>query len=413
MSSLIKSITKSIPVGSYGLFLALLMLAPTISQPGNAAPVSGGLFSSNGPAGASLITPVAVFGKDNRRFLARKKSPISNKIGLLYNQRTRTLCTAFCLSKSIIGTAAHCLFSKAGRRRQKIRDFTFSIDHRKRSTSSRIAGARIGAADQHVIAGSTRLRVRPPIDATSDWALVRLEKPVCRSGGLEISPIRVSKLIDDAKSRKFFQIAYHRDLKKWQLAHSQPCKVSRQFGKYRWNVVKRDFSRSGNLILHRCDTGGASSGSPLILDTKSGPRIVGINVGTYIQSKILMRNGRVTKRFKARTVANTGVSVLAFSNLVDHLKHATIITRPGPMRQLQTELRNRTLYAGPIDGTYGYLTRAAITQYEKNVNWPVTGLPTAALLKHFQDANLLSTAGVASGTTKVETGGLSQSADKY
>ena len=330
------------------------------------------------------LTPIAVFGKDNRKFLKRKRSPITKKVGILYNQRSRTLCTAFCVDKSIIATAAHCLFGRAGRKRQKLRDFTFSLNHKRRGTTSRIEGARTNTANQHVITGATRLRVRPPIDATKDWALARLEKPVCRNGGIKLSTKKVEDIISVSKSNKFYQVAFHRDLKKWQLAHSQNCKVSRRFGKYRWKMIRRDFTGSKDLILHTCDTGGASSGSPLIVKTELGPEIVGINVGTYIQAKVLMRNGRVTKKYKPQTVANTGVSANAFMGLLDVLRSARIVTDKGIMKNLQTTLKARLLYAGPVDGTYGALTRIAIEKFEKDNDWPITGLPTRALLSHFQ-----------------------------
>ena len=44
-------------------------------------------------------------------------------------------------------------------------------------TSTHIAGAAEGTPETNVIAGSTRLNVHPPIDATRDWALVRLARP--------------------------------------------------------------------------------------------------------------------------------------------------------------------------------------------------------------------------------------------
>ena len=41
--------------------------------------------------------------------------------------------------------------------------------------------------------------------------------------------------------------------------------------------------------------------------------MIGINVGTYVQSKVLMQDGKVTKRLKADTVANTAVAARAFA----------------------------------------------------------------------------------------------------
>ena len=55
------------------------------------------------------------------------------------------------------------------------------------------------------------------------------------------------------------------------------------------------------------------------------------------------------------------------------------------MSQLQAALKQRQLYDGPLDGTYGTTLRAAIEAYEKAEGMPVTGLATEALLKQLQD----------------------------
>ena len=97
-----------------------------------------------------------------------------------------------------------------------------------------------------------------------------------------------------------------------------------------------------------------------------------------------MRNGRITKRYKPKTVANTGVSVTAFGQLIEKLKTAQILTSTASLQCVQTVLKAHVLYAGPIDGTYGRLTRIAIKQFEKRRGWPITGLPTEKLMAHFQ-----------------------------
>ena len=43
------------------------------------------------------LTPVAVFGEDNRVELPDKYGVLEGKIGMLYEQSTQTLCTAFCV----------------------------------------------------------------------------------------------------------------------------------------------------------------------------------------------------------------------------------------------------------------------------------------------------------------------------
>ena len=150
--------------------------------------------------------------------------------------------------------------------------------------------------------------MRPPIDATKDWALVRLARRVCSKGVLAMRPLATEQIMAEAAANRVFQVSYHRDFTPWKLAYAKACPVSRSFESASWHTIAQDFAEPAMLLLHTCDTGGASSGSPLLLETAQGPEVIGINVGTYVQSKVEMQDGHVTRRFKSDTVANTGVS---------------------------------------------------------------------------------------------------------
>ena len=78
----------------------------------------------------------------------------------------------------------------------------------------------------------------------------------------------------------------------WKLAYAQPCGMSRSFQHTEWSAISQDFSDPEALILHTCDTGGASTGSPLLIDTDRGPAVIGINVGTYEQARCCCRKAR-------------------------------------------------------------------------------------------------------------------------
>jgi protease YdgD len=135
------------------------------------------------------------------------------------------------------------------------------------------------------------------------------------------------------------------------------------------------------MLLHQCDTGGASSGSPLLLDRAGVVSVIGINVGTYVQSKILTEGGQVTLREKAETVANTAVNASVFSGRVEVLRNAAILSSGKQLRDLQQRLSEQRLYQSRIDGSYGPLLRSAIEGYERQSRLPVTGLPTQDLLE--------------------------------
>jgi protease YdgD len=231
------------------------------------------------------------------------------------------------------------------------------------------------------MSGAMSLNVRPPIDASKDWALVRLSRPACSKGVLAVRVLPTDEIVSQARAHRVFQIAYHRDFTPWKLAFSRPCGVGKSFDAADWATITRDFAEPEALILHTCDTGGASSGSPILLDTATGPEVIGINVGTYVQSKVLMQDGHVTKRFKAETVANTGVAGSAFAGKLEMFQQAAILSSAAQVRELQTLLKERQYFTGRIDGTYGEALRVAIESYERAEGLPVTGLATVAILK--------------------------------
>ena len=329
----------------------------------------------------ALRHPVAVFGEDERGPLPARLRPVQEKMGLLFNRRSRTVCTAFCVARDTIATAGHCLYRTAGERPPQLADFWFARNFDAVRDHARIAGHGTGGAAQHVVSGSSRLSIRPPIDASKDWALVRLARPVCARGFLPVRAMGGDDIIAAAREGRVFQISYHYDYTPWKLAYSHACAVRKSFDTADWSIIAQDFSDTGALLLHTCDTGGASSGSPLLIETPTGPEVIGINVGTYEQSKVFMQNGKVTKRLKADNVANTAVSATAFAARLDAFREAAILASPAQLRELQQLLTERQLFAGPVDGTYGAALRAAIEAYETAQGLPVTGLATQALLK--------------------------------
>jgi protease YdgD len=143
---------------------------------------------------APLVLPVAVFGRDDRTALPAKYRSLREKIGLLFNLRSRTVCTAFCLAPDIVATAGHCLFSIAGERPPRLADFWFARNYDASREYALIAGHSARAAAQHVRSGSSHLNVRPPIDATRDWALVRLARPICNKGVLAVRALPIDQI---------------------------------------------------------------------------------------------------------------------------------------------------------------------------------------------------------------------------
>jgi Putative peptidoglycan binding domain/Trypsin len=336
---------------------------------------------------SSLIAPVAVFGADERVDMPEQYSALEGKIGMLYEQSTQTLCTAFCVGKDIIATAAHCLFQPKNNKLPDLNEVTFRLSYGKVYQSSGISGRHTAFTKNSIAVGTTAFNNEPPLSAPKDWALAKLERPICRFGFLKVESRPVQDLIDKSKENKIFQVAYHWDWKHWQLAYSTPCQISRDFDQIKWRFIRQHFVSYNELVLHDCDTGGASSGSPLLLDTGSadGPSAVAINVGTYTRTRILLREGRIVKRMKPDIIANTGVNGSAFGPVIQSLENADLLASVEDMMRLQSELQLRGFYSGTLDGQLGRDTRSAILRFEETQRLPQTGLPTKALLRRMDE----------------------------
>ncbi|MDX2264617.1 MAG: peptidoglycan-binding domain-containing protein [Hyphomicrobiales bacterium] len=326
-------------------------------------------------------TPVAVFGPDDRRELPERYSALEGKVGMVYEPVSQTLCTAFCVAPDIVATAAHCLFQPKGSKLPNTAAMSFRLEYGKVSLSSGLAGAASGMEKNFVAVGTTKFNQEPPLSAPLDWALARLERPVCKFGALDVVARTPTELAQATSEKRIFQVAYHWDYRHWRLAYSGPCAVSRTFNNLQWRAIQQHFTDSEELILHDCDTGGASSGSPILMDTPSGPVAVAINVGTYTRTRLFLREGRVVKRLKPDVIANTGVSARAFRHVIPELKSAQILDTREDLARLQVELQARGLYAGRIDGSLGRNMRSAIRSFEAVSGLPATGLPTQRLLE--------------------------------
>lgn len=334
-------------------------------------------------AATSPVQRVAIFGSDDRQLLPAHLADLQDSVGVLFNQRARRVCTAFCVAPDIIATAAHCLQRSDGDRSFRLEDFFFSTRYETRAGTVRLAGARASRTAHYVLSGATELAVKPPIEATRDWALVRLEQAACKRS-LPVRAVPTEQILQDAQRQLVFQVAYHRDFEAWRLAWSQPCDVKRSFPGADWSVIAADFVDPANLLLHTCDTGGASSGSPLLRLGPDGFEAVGLSVGTYEEAKVEIESGRVVKRGRSTAVANTGVNAVVFAAKLDLYRNARILTAAPDIRFLQIALRQRGHFAGSINGAYDAGLRRAIESFERVQGLTVLGLPTQALLKRLQ-----------------------------
>jgi peptidoglycan hydrolase-like protein with peptidoglycan-binding domain len=75
--------------------------------------------------------------------------------------------------------------------------------------------------------------------------------------------------------------------------------------------------------------------------------------------------------FLATLVLGLSLSSSAFA--VNPSEEKTAVLKHGDVKKLQETLRDKGYYAGEVDGRMGSKTRAAIREYQKSENLPVTG----------------------------------------
>lgn len=337
------------------------------------------------PSLGAAVVPVAVFGRDDRIRTPLERAATADKIGVLVDLDRKTVCTAFCVGTSTIVTAAHCVYPASGPQSGTAR--LGALRFRKTLQDARgeahVDGAGSRAARQSIAAGSARLSLRPPIDAAHDWAAIRLDRNVCPAGGLALSRRGSEDIHALARERRIYNIAVHRDFADFASAMSAPCDAPRRFDGVGWDSIARDFRDADDLILHTCDTGGSSSGSPLLFDGPDGPEVVGLNVGTYLHSTIATPSRAQQSAAPAppspRDIANTAIAAHCFADAVATFLDAEPLTDRESVRRLQAALAGRGHYAGPLDGRPGPRLTTAIRAFEAGADLPLTGRATRGL----------------------------------
>lgn len=337
-------------------------------------------------AGADLpvVHKIAVFGIDNRTRLPRRLDALRSSIGMIYNDKTRTVCSAFCVADDVVATASHCVFRTKGETPPPPERFFFARPN-TRHANVRFAGATGKSSAQQIMAGTIGISTKPPIDAARDWAFIKLQGPACKGKSLEILPLTPDEVEREAAADRVFQVAFHRDYGAWAIAYSGTCEAGRRTEGSGGPAPERDFTDPLNLVLHTCDTGGASSGSPLLVDTPDGPKVVAINVGTFVRSRVIIEEGVVVRRTPASPVANTAVSSVAFASRLEPFRRSTILTTSADLKELQQRLNAIALLQAPLSDRFDAKLRTAIELYEASTGQPVTGLPTRELMLHLQN----------------------------
>lgn len=360
--------------------LATTVLAFALSDPASAAPLQ---TSRSFHGAASLVQPIAIFGTDDRRLISNLYPDLRERMGVLVHTGTQSVCTAFCVAPDVVATAGHCIAGTVSQPAGDPAELRFRRDTATGPGIS-IQGTSDGTLHRQIVLGAEHLNTRPPINATSDWAFLRLAKTACPAGGLRLSSRTASEVAAEAAAGHLYHVAYHRDLAHWKLAISTHCSLVSGRKGAEPEQLSRDFERAADLLLHTCDTEAASSGSPLLVDGEHGPEVVGINVGTYVRSRVITHDGQVVQRLDSEVISNTALLAAPLIAPLATFASGELLTRPVEIERLQAYLLAHGRHAGPRDGRYGPMTRKAIRAFQARVGLPVTGLATRSLLKRLE-----------------------------
>ena len=344
------------------------------------------------------IHKTAVIGKDQRQKLSSKYHPQAIGIGILGQPGKRSWsCTAFCVAPNIIATNAHCIVKNqtVGRRLDLSRTIfmlpalknpkTKSYTHSRFSHPQYVDPKTPGLS---VYSGHFR-KTSSVRTQSQDWAFTKLTNKACQGRTLEFVDLSIKDLQKAAKQKRLLMIGFHGDNKMKEHLVSIECKVrSPQNRTYFLKAQRRQMAKQAVLLPHTCDSFKGSSGSPILLKTEKGLKVVGINLGSIRYERYQIRKnrytGKVISRKKLRNTRETNMAVRprAFLKGLERFKNETLFHSPRQLGLLQTLLKELKFYKGKIDNKWGPASKRAVTRYERKHDLAPLGLPTKELLTH-------------------------------
>ncbi len=317
-----------------------------------------------------------VLGKDDRIVLPDSHGRLADEIGLLAlpihigGKRKVNYCTAFCIGRDLIATAAHCISAVPDRYPEPVlRGAVFRLGYWKGHRVRRKAGVFRGwnsdddtLIRNQIVSGLNGRTVMETRTGGNDWALIRLAQPIC-GHHLPVRSVSRDTLRKAGREGRLYIVGMHGDRKLDGLLYSPNCRIVDN----RYTRSMRKVVSGGEVLYYTCDTYKGSSGAPLLMDTRRGPVVVGMNVGTQnhrLREGVVVSSDGGGKR-KGVYIANIGVPATAFAREARILSRSRVITGKVKVRQLQTLLNRAGYDAGAVDGILGHRTRQAILTFRR------------------------------------------------
>lgn len=284
---------------------------------------------------------------------------LARGVGLLADDRG--FCTAFCVKPDIVATAAHCIAK--GRANVTRTMFGFSAGDRARTP---IMGSSKAEKLLHTTTGTTRFpavgkKLGDADEPFFDWALVRLQNPVCEGRTLEL--YEHEKIPEPGDSEKVFSIFFQPSKRRPVMKYAK-CSQDR-FSYFSFTRRSSSFARENaapfpdDFVYRKCDIRPGGSGAPVFLDSGDGVKVIAIH-----STHSWPTNGK-NPNFEG------SVNVRNIEPYLHYLETPGAGKGNDSIKVVQELLKKTGDYSGAIDGVYGLGTRQAILDFTLRNSLPV------------------------------------------